>query len=534
MLDSLPTAVPDALALLATVGLPALYALAALLAPVGASGDRLFRRAGVVTQVALGLAALQLALGLVAPVALSGPLAAAIRIDWVTRVMLALVAFIAFVIVRFSRAYLGADPGVPRYVRWMMATLAAVTVIAVSNHLLVMVLAWTATSLSLHQLLTFYRRRPKALIAAHKKFIVSRLADACFLGACAILASHVGALDLDSIATWADAQDGLPLSAGVATWLFVTGAGLRTAQLPFHGWLTQVMEAPTPVSALLHAGVVNLGGFVLIRLAPLLEAAPIAQMLLVFFGTLTAVVAALVMTTRTSVKISLAWSTVAQMGFMMLQCGLGAYGLAFLHLVAHSLYKAHAFLSTGSTVERWRVHALSATPAPSRSVGHWVGAAALGLVAVAAVAWVGGIDPVAEPTLLALGFVLSLATTPLLVRSAGPGLRGALLSGAFALLVTSLYVGWHALFGSLVATADEASLLRLAPRLAVVLVGFAVLFGLQATMAARPDGRLARALHPVLYAGLYVDEIFTRATFRIWPARSLRHLPTRPIEAVEA
>jgi NAD(P)H-quinone oxidoreductase subunit 5 len=118
--------------------------------------------------------------------------------------------------------------------------------------------------------------------------------------------------------------------------LLVASAALKCAQLPFHGWLIQVMEAPTPVSALLHAGVVNIGGFLMIRLAPLMTQSEIAQTLLVICGCTTAVIAALVMTTRVSIKVALAWSTCAQMGFMLLECGLGAYPLALLHIVAHS------------------------------------------------------------------------------------------------------------------------------------------------------------------------------------------------------
>ena len=105
--------------------------------------------------------------------------------------------------------------------------------------------------------------------------------------------------------------------------LFVLAAVLKTALLPLHGWLIQVMEAPTPVSALLHAGVVNIGGFILIRLAELISLAPVAQVVLVVAGSLSAVLAGLVMLSRVSIKVRLAWSTCAQMGFMLAQCGLG-------------------------------------------------------------------------------------------------------------------------------------------------------------------------------------------------------------------
>jgi len=132
--------------------------------------------------------------------------------------------------------------------------------------------------------------------------------------------------------------------------LLVIAASLESAQFPFHSWLPDTMETPTPVSALMHAGIINAGGFLVVRLSPILINAPAALNTLAIVGAFTALFASVVMLTQTSVKRSLAYSTIAQMGFMMLQCGLGAFALATLHLVAHSLYKAHAFLSSGSVV----------------------------------------------------------------------------------------------------------------------------------------------------------------------------------------
>merc|ERR1712025_375067 len=110
------------------------------------------------------------------------------------------------------------------------------------------------------------------------------------------------------------------------------------------------MEAPTPVSALLHAGIINAGGYLLGRTADLVQASAGAMAALVMLGGLTALFGAVVMLTQSAVKTALAWSTVAQMGFMLLQCGLGLWALAMLHIVAHSLYKAHAFLASGGAV----------------------------------------------------------------------------------------------------------------------------------------------------------------------------------------
>lgn len=446
-------------------------------------------------------------------------------LDVVTAVMVALVVFLGLVILRFSRSYLRGDPGQPRHTRWLLVTLAAVLVLVVARDLLVLWLAWVATSLALHQLLTFYPRRVPALVAAHKKFLVSRVADLCVLGAIGLIAGAVGSLELDAVRAWAAAAPALPLAVEVAAVLLVLGACLKSAQLPFHGWLTQVMEAPTPVSALLHAGIVNIGGLLMIRLAPLMARAEAAQTLLVLVGCATAVVAALVMSTRVSVKVALAWSTIAQMGFMLVQCGLGAYHLALLHLVAHSLYKAHAFLGAGSAVEAWRAQALVARERPV-GVGQALAGAAAALVGVGAVGAAFGVSPGREPALWALTLVLALALASLMARSTGGGVGRLVGLGLGGLAVAALYFTWHGVFGWLLPAVDAGG--ALGPRLAIVMVAFGGLFVVQAVVQARPDGRLARALYPRLFAGLHLDAWFTRLTFRLWRPR----LPADPAPTV--
>ena len=441
-----------------------------------------------------------------------------VRLDAVARVMLLLVCFIAVVIVRYSRPYLDRDPGQARCARALLVTLTAVTVLVIASNLIVIALAWMVTSLALHQLLTFYRDRPRAIIAAHKKFLVSRLADACMLGALAVLASSTRRLDLDSVD--ALVSGGQPLSVGMqgAAVLLVVAVSLKSAQLPFHGWLIQVMEAPTPVSALLHAGVVNIGGYVMIRLAPFMAQAKAAQLLLVVIGTTTTVLAALVMMTRVSVKLALAWSTCAQMGFMLVECGLGAWHLALLHIVAHSLYKAHAFLAAGTTVDAWRVKALSG-PRPPVAFGRLLGASALVFAAVVGTVWVGRVVFVSQapsPITASLAVVVGLSLTPLVVRAVGRGahvLFGVVVRG---IGVGALYLLAHAGAARLVRF-PEAPETLVAP--AVLIAGFVLLFVAQMILEHRPDSGLARALRPRLFAGFYLDEIFTRLTFRIWPPR---------------
>ena len=441
-----------------------------------------------------------------------------LRIDAVGATVLLLVSFVGWCIVRYSQTYLAAEPGEARYVSWLLATLAAVLVVVTSNHLLLTALAWMGTSFTLHRLLTFFSERPAAQVAAHKKFIVARVADGCMFAAAGLLYAAFGTLHIDQLMQAATQAPGLPVMAQIATVLVVITALLKTAQLPFHGWLIQVMEAPTPVSALLHAGVVNLGGFVLIRLAPLVAELPLAMGLLVVAGATTAVIGALVMTTRISIKVMLAWSTTAQMGFMVMQCGLGLWEMALLHLVAHSLYKAHCFLAAGGTVRQNQVRQLAPAPAPPSAGKLLLGAlAALAMTTAAAFAvQATGFDTHATPALWVMVGILTLALVPLL-QSTGQGAIGLLKLAGSAFLLSSIYFSLHAWLTT------WASPVALAPGMAgaaVVALAFAALFLLQSVLTMKPQGGLAARLYPAFYGGLFLDEKFSRWVFRLWPLRA--------------
>ncbi len=483
------------------LGVPAVLAGAALFV----SRKRPFRSAIVTASVSVGLAVL---------VALAGTFLAApeeatrslgVRLDVVTSVMLLLVTSMGLTVLRYSRTYLDGDPGVQRYTRWLLATLAAVSTLVIANNLALFAAAWMATSLSLHQLLTFYDR-PAAQVAAHKKFLASRLADALLITGFLLIYRATGTLDLDGIYAWSAANSELSPFLHAAAFLVVLAACVKSAQLPLHGWLTQVMEAPTPVSALLHAGVVNIGGFLMIRLAPFMAHAPGAQLLLVCIGMTTTVLAALIMTTRVSIKVALAWSTCAQMGFMLVQCGLGAWHLALLHLVAHSLYKAHAFLSSGGTVDVWRVRSLLPGPAPV-PLPRTALATALVLGAAGGVLFtlVGTLEASAaqQAPLLILTLIVALSLVPTASRAldAGPGAAPRIvLQGAGIAL---LYFGWHAAAEHVFAL-PGATAGALAPGSAtsagwlIVATGFVGLFLVQSVLQARPQGPFARRIYPWL------------------------------------
>jgi len=272
----------------------------------------------------------------------------AFRLDAVSATMALLVAFVGWVVVRYGRTYMDGEAREGKFHGLMLATLAAVLVLVQAGSLAVLVLAFGAIGVVLRQLLLFYPERAEARRAAAKFTLVWGAGDAVLMLASVLLWAAFGTTDIAALSQTAAA--GLPLPAQIAVALLVLAAALKTATFPLHGWLTEVMEAPTPVSALLHAGIINGGGFLLIRTADLLQASPGAMAALVMLGGLTALFGAAVMLTQSAVKTALAWSTVAQMGFMLLQCGMGLWALALLHIVAHSLYKAHAFLASGGAV----------------------------------------------------------------------------------------------------------------------------------------------------------------------------------------
>ena len=339
-----------------------------------------------------------------------------------------------------------------------------------------------------------------------------------------LLGFKTGSLEIDEIARQLSRFQFVSTSIHVAAILLAISAIIKCAQLPLHGWLIQVMEAPTPVSALLHAGVVNLGGFMLIRLAPVITTTRTAQELLVGIGCLTAVIGSLVMTTRISIKVNLAWSTCAQMGFMLMECGLGLYGLAFLHLLAHSLYKAHAFLGSGDAVNQAKLKRMMPTIPKAGLSGLIIsGLSGILLASLAAVLWrasgfSGALGLFCVPVVgIAIAGILSGTVW---MRS----LTASVILATAAISVGIIYFGFDSLFQKLLPM-TPSSLAQQRPLLIFCAICFVLLYGIQIIVRLNPMGALASALYPWLYAGLYLDELFTRATFRVWPANRVSKVP---------
>jgi NAD(P)H-quinone oxidoreductase subunit 5 len=367
-----------------------------------------------------------------------------LRLDGVSSTLLLLVTFIGWIVTRFTRTYLAGDQRHGVFIAWLLATLALVTLLVTAGNLYQLSLSWIATSLGLHRLILFQQDRPRAIRAARKKFVFARLGDVALLGGCLLLIAAYGTAQIGPILQ--AARDGAGGGLAVMGAVFLaTAALLKSAQFPSHGWLTEMMETPTPVSALLHAGIVNAGGFLLIRMADVIMLSPGVMAWLALTGGFTALFASAVLLTQSAAKTVLAWSTVAQMGFMILECGLGLFPLALLHIVAHSLYKAHAFLAAGEAVEQVRAQR---RPGPVAVPGARaiIGAFALAMAIYLATGTAFGLwhHPVQSA---ALGAILVFGVAYLLAQGlAGQAPQGlAWRTSLYAVVVTIAYFALQAL-----------------------------------------------------------------------------------------
>ena len=353
-----------------------------------------------------------------------------IRLDSVSTLMFAMIAVIGFVVVKFSLNYLDGDERQGRFIGRLAATIASVQLLVLSGNLGLLFISWVLTSVSLHRLLVFYHERPGAVVAARKKFVMARLGDITLFTSVALIYSQFNTGNLESIfsATASLISAGtVPIQLEIAGLFLVFAALFKSAQFPTHGWIIEVMETPTPVSALLHAGLLNAGPFLLIRMAFVMEASSYASILIIAIGGFTALFASLAFLTQTSVKTALGYSSVAHMGFSLFVCGLGVYHAAMLHLMAHSFYKAHSFLSSGSIIDRLRamkVVKAERTGSPFKIL--------LGFILAAAVytgfTMIWGIDPIEEVALFAIGAIIVMGLTTLFASALDS-------NGSFALIL---------------------------------------------------------------------------------------------------
>lgn len=454
------------------------------------------------------------------PAIWNGTTALTLHYDGASSLMLSMVAFVGLAVARFSIRYLDGEACQGNYFRWLAVSIGAVSMMTVAGNMLLFFAAWIMTSTGLHQLLLHYRHRQAAHRAAWTKFAISRLGDAFLLAAIVLIGRVFGTLDFATIFS-AIQTDGF--QAGEANlipaigWFLMLGAVTKSAQFPFHIWLPDTMETPTPVSALMHAGIINAGGFLMIRMSPIMTLVPEALLFLTGIGAVTACYAGIVMMTQPSVKRSLAYSTVAQMGFMMLQCGLGAFSAAMLHIVAHSLYKAHAFLTTGSVLQQTPARlSTPASPEPPKNATFGISLAiAMPVACVLTSLWLFGIDITQKPGGLLLGLVLSASLMLWLKRIAAAGDAAALgvgFAGTQALSLTYA-ASFKAVDMMLQPTVPVASPVSGSLLLTTVLLAaFTALVGLHLALANGRSERLA-ALRVHALNGFYAETVVRKVFF---------------------
>lgn len=481
------------------------------------------QRAGVAAAW-IGLAVSVLA---ASTVAFAGPVASpllggeglglSVRLDALSTVMLVMVSLLAVVIVRFANRYLEGDARHGVFLGRLASTIAAVEVLVVSGNLVLLVLAWIATSLALHQLLVFYRDRRRAVVAARKKFLAARIGDVLLVIGVVLVWRALGTGELGALFDAAPEALAERWGAGgpeLAALCLAGAAILKSAQFPTHGWLVEVMETPTPVSALLHAGILNAGVFLMIRLAFLMDGAELANALLIVVGGATAVVASVALLTQPSVKVQLGYSSAAHMGFMLMVCGMGVYAAALLHLVAHSFYKAHAFLSSGGVVAEARA-AKVRLPRRLGSPSRLLTGLGVALAMYLPLAWLWQVDIGGDPVLLAIGAILVMGTTQLMapaVDSAGRFdvvARTAVLAAAVTTAFFALEAGTHHLLHHTVPEGTGRSAVHLV-LVAAVLVAFATVVALQMLEPARGTSARRRRLAVHLRHGLYANAALDR------------------------
>ncbi len=271
------------------------------------------------------------------------------------------VAGISLVVHVYSARYMAEESGYTRFYVLLDLTAAAILLMVTVGDLITLLVAWHLIGVLLYFMLGHDTRRPAAQRYAFWTFFTYRLGDVPLILAAVLLYQTYDTLSLpilfERIAATPDTHYafGMPLLTTVGLLIALAGFA-RSAQFPLHTWLPYTMEGPTPVSALMHAGIVNAGGFVINRFAPVFVHAGDVLHLVFAVGLVTAILGSVLMLTQNDIKKALGYSTMGQMGFMFVECGVGAFSLAIYHLIAHGLFKGTLFLSAGSVIGNARKH----------------------------------------------------------------------------------------------------------------------------------------------------------------------------------
>ncbi len=285
-------------------------------------------------------------------------------IDRLSAIMMVLITGVSTIIHLYSINYLQGERGYARFYSLLGLMTFVILCLVSSTNLFMLFVFWQLLSWMLYLLLAYnYTHRP-AVNSAFKTFMVHRVGDVAFLAGILLTYRLFGTLEFSELFARAAESPSLislwpggePVISGVTviTLLLFVGAMAKSAQFPLHVWLPDTMDTPTPVSALMHAGIVNAGGFLLNRLAPLYGLSPTTLHVVFAVGAFTVILGACMMLIQNDIKKTLGFSTMAQMGYMIMECGLGAFALAIFHLMAHGVFKATLFLNAGHVIHASR------------------------------------------------------------------------------------------------------------------------------------------------------------------------------------
>lgn len=383
----------------------------------------------------------------------AGSLRLGIGLDPLTAVMLVMVTFVGMLIFLFSAGYMAEDERFTRFFAYLSLFAGAMLGVVVANDLLLLFMSWELVGLASYLLIGFWFFKPSAAAAARKAFLTTRIGDVgLFIGMIWLFSASGtlvfydngrGCLEQENIAKLAGivSLGGLPLTAVIGLFIFA-GAMSKSGQVPLHVWLPDAMEGPTPVSALIHAAtMVAAGVFLMARVFPILDG-NVSLQVITWVGAITAIFGSMVAVAQNDIKRILAYSTVSQLGYMMMGLGAGGVAVAMFHLITHAFFKALLFLGAGSVIHGCH---------HEQDIRHMGGlkdkmpvtfaAYALGMLALA------GVPPLAgfwsKDEILHSAFAWPVSKIPFLLGFVGAGLTAFYMTRQMALVFFGKYRGHH-------------------------------------------------------------------------------------------
>jgi NADH-quinone oxidoreductase subunit L len=275
----------------------------------------------------------------------------ALQVDQLTLVMLLVVSFVGWLIHIYSTGYMAHEGGYYRFFSYLNLFMFFMLTLVMAANLIVMFVGWEGVGLCSYLLIGFWFLKKSAADAGKKAFITTRIGDYGFTVGVLLTFATFGSIDFGTIFKSVASNPISETTLTAISILLFTGAVGKSAQLPLYVWLPDAMEGPTPVSALIHAAtMVTAGVYMVARMNPLFSRAPMAMLVVAIVGAITAFYSATIGLLQTDIKRVLAYSTVSQLGYMFLACGVGSYSAGIFHLMTHAFFKALLFLAAGSVI----------------------------------------------------------------------------------------------------------------------------------------------------------------------------------------